>query len=78
MRAAHENLRLALLMMPFLFVLCMGGAKLYGTRGAAGGLAAAGAIYSVLGWGLLIRAARGFAPGTDAIVKDVVVEMSEP
>ncbi|MGO8825832.1 MAG: hypothetical protein ACLQU9_11415 [Acidimicrobiales bacterium] len=78
MRAAHENLRLALLMMPFLFVLCMGGAKLYGTRGAAGGLAAAGAIYSVLGWGLLIRVARGFAPGTDAIVKDVVVEMSEP
>ena len=39
MRAASENLRLSVVMVPFLFVLCIGGAELFGTRGAAGGLA---------------------------------------
>ena len=59
MRAASENLRLALVMVPFLFLLCMGGAVLYGTEGAAGGLAVAGAIYSVLGWWVLVEVAHG-------------------
>ncbi len=78
MRAAGENLRLALVMVPFLFVLCMGGAKLYGTRGAAAGLAIAGAMYSVLGWWLLVKVARAFVPGVDAVVANPVAEMAEP
>jgi O-antigen/teichoic acid export membrane protein len=69
MRAAGENLRLALVMVPFLFVLCMGGAELYGTRGAAGGLAVAGAVYSVLGWSLLLKVARAFVPGVSPVVQ---------
>jgi len=78
MRAASENLRLALVMVPFLFALCMGGAVLYGTRGAAGGLAVAGAIYSVLGWWLLVRVAHRFVPGASSVVQDPIVEMAEP
>ncbi len=78
MRAASENLRLALVMVPFLFVLCMGGAKLYGTEGAAGGLAIAAAIYSLLGWRLLLRVSHGFVPGVDPVVSDAVAEMAEP
>ena len=50
MRAAQENLRLALIMLPFLFVPCMGGAALWGARGAAIGLCFAYAVYAVLGW----------------------------
>ena len=64
-RAASENLRLALAMVPFLFVLCMGGAKLYGTEGAAGGLAIAGAVYSVLSWWLLLRVSRRIRAGAE-------------
>ena len=78
MRAASENLRLALVMVPFLFVLCLGGAKLDGTVGAAGGLAVAGAIYSVLGWWLLVKVARGFVPGISDVVPDAIAEMAEP
>lgn len=78
MRAASENLKLAVVMVPFLFILCMGGAKLGGTRGAAGGLAVAGALYSVLGWWLLVRLARRFVPGISDVVSDPVAEMSEP
>ncbi|HEX4434822.1 MAG TPA: hypothetical protein VH012_08325 [Acidimicrobiales bacterium] len=78
MRAASENLRLSVLMVPFLFVLSIGGAELYGTRGAAGGLAIAGAIYSVLAWHVLRKVAQGFVPGTSAVVADVVAEVSEP
>jgi O-antigen/teichoic acid export membrane protein len=78
MRAASENLRLSVAMVPFLFVLCLGGAEVYGTRGAAGGLAVAGAIYSVLAWRVLVKVAGDFAPGPDAVVEDVVAEVSEP
>ena len=46
--------------------------------GAAGGLAVAGAIYSVLSWSLLVKLARTFVPGTSAVVEDVVAEVSEP
>ncbi len=60
MRAASENLRLSVVMVPFLFIFCLGGAELFGTRGAAGGLALAGAIYSVLSWRLPRQA--GAAP----------------
>jgi O-antigen/teichoic acid export membrane protein len=78
MRAASENLRLSVVMVPFLFIFCLGGAELYGTRGAAGGLALAGAIYSALSWSLLVRLARTFVPGPSAVVEDVVAEVSEP
>jgi O-antigen/teichoic acid export membrane protein len=78
MRAASENLRLSVVMVPFLFVFSIGGAELYGTRGAAGGLAVAGAIYTVLAWYVLVKVARVFVPGTSAVVQDVVAEVSEP
>jgi O-antigen/teichoic acid export membrane protein len=78
MRAASENLRLALVMVPFLFALCMGGAVVGGTRGAAGGLAVAGALYSVLGWWVLVRVAHRFVPGEDTVAANPVVEMAEP
>ena len=78
MRAASENLRLSVVMVPFLFVFCLGGAELYGTRGAAGGLAIAGAIYSVLGWCVLVKVARAFVPGVSEVVADLVAEVSEP
>jgi O-antigen/teichoic acid export membrane protein len=78
MRAASENLRLSVVMVPFLFVLCIGGAELFGTRGAAGGLAVAGAIYSVLAWRVLVKVAHAFVPGPTAVVTDIVAEVSEP
>ena len=78
MRAARENLRLALVMVPFLFILCLGGAKVWGTRGAATGLALSGALYSVLGWWLLTKMARTFVPGVSDVVDDPVAEMAEP
>ena len=78
MRAASENLRLSVVMVPFLFLFCIGGAELYGTRGAAGGLAVAGAIYSVLSWSLLVKMARAFVPGVSEVVADPVAEISEP
>jgi O-antigen/teichoic acid export membrane protein len=78
MRAASENLRLSVVMVPFLFLFCLGGAELYGTRGAAGGLAIAGALYSVLGWWVLVKVARAFVPGVSEVVADPVAEVSEP
>jgi O-antigen/teichoic acid export membrane protein len=78
MRAASENLRLAVVMVPFLFLLCMGGAKVWGTRGAATGLAISGALYSVLGWWLLTKVARTFVPGVSEVVDHPVAEMAEP
>ncbi len=78
MRAASENFRLALVMVPFLFILCLGGAKLWGTRGAATGLAISGAVYSVLAWWLLTKLARTFVPGVSEVVDDPVAEMAEP
>ena len=60
-------------MVPFLFIFCMGGARVWGTRGAATGLAISGAIYSVLAWWLLLKVARTFVPSAGA-----VVEMAEP
>jgi O-antigen/teichoic acid export membrane protein len=78
MRAASENLRLSVVMVPFLFVFCLGGAELFGIKGAAAGLAVAGAVYSALSWSLLAKLARTFVPGANAVVQDVVAEMSEP
>jgi O-antigen/teichoic acid export membrane protein len=54
-RAAKENLHLAIIMVPFLSVPCMGGALLWGARGAAIGLCFAYSVYSILGWILLAR-----------------------
>jgi hypothetical protein len=62
MRAASETLRLAMLMLPFLFIPCVGGAALWGARGFAAGLSVAQGIYATLGWGMLIRVARRAAP----------------
>ena len=65
-RAARENLRLALIMLPFLFVPCMGGAALWGARGAAIGLCISYTVYAVLGWFLLVRVVRHFEPSVVA------------
>jgi len=65
-------------MVPFLFLFCLGGAELYGTRGAAGGLAIAGAVYSGLAWWVLVKVARAFVPGVSEVVADPVAEVSEP
>ena len=73
-----ENLRLSVVMVPFLFLFCLGGAELYGTRGAAGGLAIAGAVYSGLAWWVLVKVARAFVPGVSEVVADPVAEVSEP
>jgi O-antigen/teichoic acid export membrane protein len=62
-RAAKENLRLALVMIPLLFVCCMGGALLWGIEAAAAGLCVGFVIYAVAGWALLVRAVRRFTPG---------------
>jgi O-antigen/teichoic acid export membrane protein len=78
MRAARQNMRLALVMLPFLLLFFMGGAVMYGTQGAAGGLAASMGLYAVLGWLLLVHTARRFDPGADRVVEDPVVEMAEP
>jgi Na+-driven multidrug efflux pump len=63
LRAAKENLHLAVIMLPFLFILCMGGATLWGARGAVMGLSVASGIYSVLGWLVLVRTVARFEPG---------------
>jgi hypothetical protein len=62
LRAAQENLHLALLMVPFLFIPTMGGAVLWGARGAAIGMCVAYGIYSFLGWFLLARVVRQYQP----------------
>jgi hypothetical protein len=65
MRAAQEILRLALIMVPILFVPCIGGAALWGARGYAIGTAVAGGIYAVLAWILLVRVASRFDPARE-------------
>jgi succinoglycan biosynthesis transport protein ExoP len=72
-RAAKENLRLALIMVPFLFIPCMGGAVLWGARGAAIGLCVAYSVYSILGWILLVRVVRRFEP---AVIESAASEGS--
>jgi hypothetical protein len=58
LRAARENLNLALVMLPFVFIPCMGGAAVDGARGFAIGLSIAQGIYAVLGWIVLVRVSR--------------------
>jgi hypothetical protein len=87
LRAAKENFHLAVLMLPFLFIPSMGGAVLWGARGAAIGLCVAYGVYSVLGWSLLLRVgsrvrgrplhvvSRGVAVGAFA-VREQMMEVS--
>ena len=49
-------------MVPFLFIPTMGGAVLWGARGAAIGMCVAYGIYSFLGWFLLGRVVRRYQP----------------
>jgi Na+-driven multidrug efflux pump len=62
LRAAKENLNLAVVMLPFLFVPCVGGAALWGARGFAIGLSAAQGVYALLGWIVLVRTANRMFP----------------
>ncbi len=75
-RAARENLHLALVMIPLLFVCCMGGAVLWGVQAAAAGLCVGFVIYAVAGWAVLVRAARRYTPGGEPF--DPVIEVAEP
>ncbi len=75
-RAAKENLQLALIMLPFLFVPCMGGAALWGAKGAAIGLCFAYAVYAVLGWFLLERVVRRLGPVPGEVLGPDPVEVA--
>jgi O-antigen/teichoic acid export membrane protein len=79
-RAAKENLRLALVMVPLLFVCCMGGALLWGIEAAAAGLCVGFVIYAAAGWTLLVRAVHRFTPGAggESEALDPVMEVAEP
>lgn len=57
-RAASVNLRLALVMLPISFTLCLGGAALHGVLGFSYGMVATFALYAVLGWSALRSAAQ--------------------
>jgi Na+-driven multidrug efflux pump len=71
MRAAKENLNLAIAMLPFLFVPCMGGAALWGAQGFAEGLTVAQGIYAILGWTVFIKVARRFSGDNEDRSHDV-------
>ncbi len=75
-RAARENLRLALYMVPVLLLCCMTGAVVWGVQGAAGGLCAGFIVYAVVGWTMLVRAVRRFEP--DAPTIDPLLEIADP
>ena len=75
-RAARENLRLALYMVPVLLLSCMTGAVLWGVQGAAGGLCAGFVVYAIVGWTILTRAVRRFEP--DSATIEPVLEVAEP
>ena len=59
LREARLNLRLAVMMIPFLLIPSLGLAKLYGARGFAIGALISSSIYVVLGWSLLLRRVGG-------------------
>ena len=61
-RAARENLRLALYMVPVLLLSCLTGAVIWGVQGAAGGLCTGFVIYAVVGWAMFVRAVRRSNP----------------
>jgi hypothetical protein len=75
-RAARENLRLALYMVPVLLFCCMTGAVIWGVQGAAGGLCAGFVVNAIVGWIMLVRAVRRFEP--DAPTIEPVLEVAEP
>jgi O-antigen/teichoic acid export membrane protein len=62
MRAAKQSLRVAMCMVPILFVLCMGGAALWGVEAAVLALCVGYLIYVVAGWTVLIRTVRTYDP----------------
>jgi len=75
-RAARENLRLAVYMVPVLLLCCIIGALAWGVQGAAGGLCAGFVVYAVVGWIVLVRAVHRFTPGSATI--DPLLEVAEP
>ena len=58
MRAARENLRLAIVLLPFVLVLDEGGAALFGAQGFVIGASLAAAIYAALAWWVVVRTAK--------------------
>jgi hypothetical protein len=62
LRAAKENLQLALAMLPVLFVPCIGGAALWGAHGYAICGSVAIGINALVGWIVLVRVAGRLDP----------------
>ncbi len=78
LRAARENLHLAVVMVPILFACCMVGGVVWGVEAAVAGLCIGYGVYAIVGWVLLVRAAHRYtrpAPGDEL---DLVMEVAEP
>ena len=77
-RAAKENLHLAMVMVPILFTCCMVGGVVWGVEAAVAGLCVGYGAYAVVGWILLVRAAHRSTPPAPGDELDVVMEVVEP
>jgi len=77
-RAARENLHLAMVMVPILFTCCMVGGIVWGIEAAVAGLCIGYGIYAVVGWVLLVRAAGRYTPPAPGEELDIVMEVAEP
>ncbi len=62
-RAAKENLYLAVAMVPVLAASCLIGGVVWGVQAAIGGLCLGYGLYSVAGWWILVRCAHRITPG---------------
>ncbi len=69
-RAAKENLRLALAMLPVLAGTSLIGGVVWGIQAAIAGICVGYAVYALAGWSLLIRSAHRLAPGGGAAPDD--------
>ena len=78
MRAASENLRLSVVMVPFLFTFCLGGAELYGTTGRRRRARHCRSHLLRVELEPARQVGAHLVPGTGSAVADVVAEVSEP
>jgi O-antigen/teichoic acid export membrane protein len=63
LRAAKENLRLALAMVPVLAACSLVGGVVWGVQAAIAGICLGYGLYALAGWSLLVRSAHRLAPG---------------
>jgi hypothetical protein len=62
-RAAKENLRLAMAMVPVLATCSLVGGIVWGIQAALAGICVGYGIYAIAGWTLLVRSAHRLVPG---------------